>query len=195
MDDNLDISLEGPDGTSIDLSSDNGGTFDDYGSSCADADRTTFSDDAGTAITAGSAPFRGTFRPEQPLSTYRGKFGSDINGTWHLRITDDTAGGLGTLHCWSITIFPTTCTPGGGECDPPCPGCPVRLDITGDPASTDRVLLKWSTANPDYNLLSSPTIVPGAGFVPTGPAPVVSGSKFTVTNTISGNRFYELRKP
>src|SRR6185436_3010746 len=45
-DDNLDISLQDPAGTRIDLSSDNGGTLDDYGTSCADSDRTTFLDDA-----------------------------------------------------------------------------------------------------------------------------------------------------
>src|SRR2546423_10576371 len=97
-DDNLDISLVGPDNTVVDLSSDNGGTSDDYGTSCADADRTTFSDAAGVGITSGTAPFPGNFRPEQPLSVYRGKFGSDVNGTWRLRIADDTAGRVGARH-------------------------------------------------------------------------------------------------
>jgi len=197
VDDNLDISIEDPDGTTVSLSSDNGGTLDDYGTSCADADRTTFSDAALLPITSGTTPFRGTFRPEQSLSVYRGKFGSDVNGTWHLNIADDTAGGLGTLHCWSIIIFPTVCTPGGGECDPPCPGCPVHLDIAGDPSSTNRVLLKWTTSAVGYNLVATNSLQnPPNAFAPIGPAPVVVGSKFTVTNTTTGSaRFYELRKP
>jgi autotransporter-associated beta strand protein len=194
-DDNLDISIEDPDGTSVVLSSDNGGTLDDYGTSCTDADRTIFNDSALIPITAASAPFRGTFRPEQPLSAYRGKFGGDVNGTWHLRTSDDTAGGLGTLHCWSITIFPSACQPGGGECED-CPGCPVRLAIADDPSAQDRVLLQWSTAFPGFRLLTSPTVTPTSGYLPVGPAPVVVGGRFTVTNSTSGaGRFYILRQP
>jgi autotransporter-associated beta strand protein len=195
VDDNLDISIEDPDGTSVVLSSDNGSTLDDYGTSCADADRTIFSDTALLPITSGSAPFRGTFRPEQRLSIYRGNFGSDVNGTWHLNIADDTAGGLGTLHCWSITIFPTACQPGGGQCED-CPGCPVRLEIAKDPSSDSRVVLRWSSAFVGYNLLANPLIAPPAGYLLIGPEPVVVGGKFTVTNTTSGDsRYYILRKP
>jgi len=332
--DNLDITLEDPDGYTVVLSSDNGGTFDDYGTSCADADRTTFSDTAVTPITSASVPFRGTFRPEERLAVFRGKFGGDVNGTWHLNIADDTAGGLGTLHCWSIIIFPTTCQPGGGECEqcsspiigsigtgdgiqtdrltravPPstceapkaCPGttvegairfdayaftnmgpaacvtvtldtpcnsgsipgdnsihssaylgsynpankclnyladsggsalsatysfvvparsvfvvivnesdtgigctnytlnvtgfeCPQRLNITS--LSGNRVRLTWSTSAAGYNLIASPTVTPPGSYAPIGPEPVVTGSKFSVTNTTPGNaRFYQLRKP
>ncbi|HEU0010776.1 MAG TPA: autotransporter-associated beta strand repeat-containing protein, partial [Verrucomicrobiae bacterium] len=196
-DDNLDFELEDPDGSNVLLSSDNGGTFDDYGTSCADADRTTFNDLALLPIAGASAPFRGSFRPESPLSVYRGKFGSDVNGTWHLRITDDTAGGVGTLHCWSIIIFPTACTPGGGVCDPPCPGCPQRLEIAHDPSSSSRVLLKWSTSAVGFNLVGTNNLQnPPNAVAPIGPPPVVVNSKFTVTNAASGvSRFYELRKP
>jgi len=164
---------------------------------CVDADRTIFSDAALLPITSDTAPFRGTFRPESPLEVYRGKFGSNVNGTWHLGITDDTAGGLGSLHCWSIIIFPTACTPGGGECDPPCPGCPQRLDITKDPSSSSKVLLKWSTSAVGFNLVGTNNLQnPPNAVAPIGPPPVVVGSKFTVTNTASGvSRFYELQKP
>jgi autotransporter-associated beta strand protein len=116
-DSDLDISLIGPDGTTVILSSDNGGTFSDYGADCTDANRTTFSDLGLTAITSASAPFVGTFRPEQPLSAFNEKFGPDANGIWTLRITDDTAGGLGSLRCWSLIINGTACTPGDGPCE------------------------------------------------------------------------------
>lgn len=197
VDGDLDISLESPDGTTVDLSSDNGGTFDDYGTSCADADRTFFSDSALTPITSGSAPFRGAFRPESLLSVYRGKLGSSVNGVWHLNVADDTAGGIGTLHCWSIQVFPTTCTPGGGQCDPPCPGCPQRLEIANDPGDSGRVLLKWSTSAVGFGLVATNSLKNSPNAVaPIGPPPVVVGGKFTVTNTASGaSRFYELRKP
>jgi len=68
-----------------------------------------------------------------------------VNGTWQLRIAADTAGGLGTLHCWSLLVFPTVCQSGGGECDPPCPGCLPRLEIAHESSSNDRVVLRLLT--------------------------------------------------
>jgi autotransporter-associated beta strand protein len=116
-DSDLDISLIGPDGTTVVLSSDNGGTASDYGTDCSDTNRTTFSDSGLTAITSASAPFVGTFRPEQPLSAFNEKFGTDANGIWTLRIADDTPGGVGSLRCWSLIINGTACTPGDGPCE------------------------------------------------------------------------------
>lgn len=102
----LDISLEGPDGTTVELTSDNGGAGANYGSACTpDASRTTFDDAAATAITEGAASFVGSFRPEQALAAFDGKDGAgSANGLWRLRITDDTAGNVGTLQCWSLFI-------------------------------------------------------------------------------------------
>jgi subtilisin-like proprotein convertase family protein len=196
-DDNLHLSLGSPDGVFVDLSSDNGGASHDYGTSCAEADRTTFSDSAAVPITAGTAPFRGNFRPELPLSVYRGKFDTHVNGAWRLSISDDTAGGLGTLHCWAITIFPTACTPGGGECEV-CPGCPQRLSIARVPASDGQVVLTWSTSAVGYNLISTNAAAPFPfpAFTPVNRPVVVVNSKFTLTDTNAGAiRFYQLRKP
>jgi len=81
-DQDLDISLIGPDGTSVLLTSDNGGTGPNYVG-------TTFDDSAVNFITAGTAPFSGKFRPEQPLAAFVGKSASAVNGTWKLRIRDE----------------------------------------------------------------------------------------------------------
>jgi autotransporter-associated beta strand protein len=194
----LALSLIGPDGSSVNLSSGNGGTGDDYGSGEADADRTTFSDLGLTSITNGTPPFRGTFQPEAPLAAFRGKFGTAANGTWRLRITDAAGGSLGTLRAWSLFLSPFTCTPGGGVCDPPCPGCAPRLDIVPDPADTNNVLLKWTTAAVGYNVVATNTLGTHPNAVsPISPSPiVVIGGKFTQTNRMtSPTRFYELRKP
>jgi autotransporter-associated beta strand protein len=123
----LDISLIGPDGTIVNLSSDNGGAASDYGSDCTDVSRTTFNDGGLTAITSASAPFVGTFRPEQPLSVFHEKFGADVNGVWRLRVADDTAGGLGSVRCWSLLISPTACGNSGGGCE----SCPEDRVIRG----------------------------------------------------------------
>jgi autotransporter-associated beta strand protein len=116
QDSDLDIFLQGPDGTLVELSTDNGGGGNNYGNSCAQ--RTSFDDDAPTAITGGSPPFFGTFRPEGKLSDFRGKSGAAVNGTWTLLVTDDTANAItGELDCWTLNIFPATCAPGSGICE------------------------------------------------------------------------------
>ena len=73
-DQDLQISLVGPDSTTIDLSSNNGGEGKNYGTDCpADDNDTIFDDSASTSITAGTAPFVGTFTPEQALSVIQRK--------------------------------------------------------------------------------------------------------------------------
>ena len=105
FDADLTISLVGPDGTAIDLCTENGGSANNYGSACSPlTSRTTFNDSVPNLITSGSAPFVGGFRPEQPLSTFNGKSGTAANGTWKLRIQDSFAGDTGTLMCWSIVV-------------------------------------------------------------------------------------------
>jgi autotransporter-associated beta strand protein len=140
-DEDLDISLVGPDGTTINLSSDNGGTGDDYGTDCVDPSRTVFDDSAASAITSGLAPFVGTFRPEQQLSAFIGKEGLDVNGAWKLIVRDDSAGSAGTLRCWSLFISPTECAGGGGACDT-CPGV-----FTGSISNTDSLQAGRLTRN------------------------------------------------
>jgi subtilisin-like proprotein convertase family protein len=117
FDGDLRIGLVSPDNTVVFLALNRGGAGRDYGTACSpDTSRTTFDDAAATPIAAGTPPFVGTFRPDQLLSTYRGKSGSAVNGTWRLRIIDDFTLDGGTLNCWSLLIQPAVCTDGGGQC-------------------------------------------------------------------------------
>jgi subtilisin-like proprotein convertase family protein len=94
-DEDLDIFLVAPNGTEIELSTDNGGFGANY-------TNTTFDDAAGLSITAGVAPFTGTFRPEEILSQLNGL---PIGGTWTLRITDDSMNEQqGTLVNWTLSF-------------------------------------------------------------------------------------------
>ncbi len=90
----LDVFLESPTGTVVELFTDVGGTGNDFTS-------TKLDDEAGTSITAGSAPFTGSFVPEESLSDFDGE---TAIGTWTLTITDDAAPGTGTLNSWGLEI-------------------------------------------------------------------------------------------
>ena len=108
------ISLIGPDGTTVMLSAANGGSGQNYGSATNDASRTTFDDAAASSITSGTAPFVGTFRPQSPLSAFNGS--TSVNGNWRLHMADGYGGSLGTLRAWSLFLYPLTCGSGGGAC-------------------------------------------------------------------------------
>ena len=107
----LQIYLESPTGQRIELTTGNGGSGDNY-------TNTQFSDAAATNITAGAAPFTGTFRPEgsltaincgtiiTPTITTLGAFTAGQNGNWVLRTKDNAAGDVGNLISWSITFAP-----------------------------------------------------------------------------------------
>ncbi len=94
----LSISLVCPGGTVIDLSSNNGSSGDNYTNTC-------FSATAATAITAGSAPFTGTFTPEQAFSNLMGCL---ANGTWTLKVKDGSGGDVGLLNNWTLTLTDNT---------------------------------------------------------------------------------------
>ena len=93
----LDIFLESPDGTLIELTTDNGDLNDNYTGTC-------FRGDVSTSIISGIAPFTGDYLPEGILGQINN--GQSGNGIWRLRIYDDnnTGGNIGTLNNWSLTF-------------------------------------------------------------------------------------------
>ncbi len=92
----LDIYLVGPDGTEIALSTGNGGSGANY-------INTIFDDEAEKSITTGSAPFIGSFLPEQPLYTFDDY---EMAGDWILKInnTEATVGNL-VKYCITFTYY------------------------------------------------------------------------------------------
>ena len=91
----LDILLESPDGTVVELLSDVGGEGDNLTA-------TRFDDEAATSIASAATPFSGVFQPEGRLRDFAGK---EVNGMWKLLVTDDTLNGhAGALLDWSIEI-------------------------------------------------------------------------------------------
>lgn len=120
FDSDLDIFLISPAGTSLELSTDNGGSGNNYTG-------TVFQDGA-PPITSGSAPFNGTFRPEGGnfASTFNGE---TITGDWILRISDDLGGDTGTFIGTTLNICSDgVVDPCIGETDPPTVAC-NELDV------------------------------------------------------------------
>lgn len=97
----LRLSLIAPDATEVLLSNARGGNGDDYGGQTSPVRHTVFDRDATQAVTAGVAPFRGTYRPEEDLAVLDGRA---ADGNWTLKVVDNVSGETGTLNSWSITF-------------------------------------------------------------------------------------------
>ncbi len=89
----LAIFLIAPDGSSVELSSNNGADGDNYVG-------TTLAMWAISPITIASPPFTGEFIPEGDLTALTGA----SDGTWKLKVADVVAGNLDTLFKWSMTF-------------------------------------------------------------------------------------------
>ncbi|MBX7220317.1 MAG: S8 family serine peptidase [Blastocatellia bacterium] len=122
FDGDIALTLIAPDNTSIVLSNRRGSSGDNYGSGNNDCTGTftVFDDAAATAISAGTPPYAGSFKPDQVLSALNGKAS---NGTWTLSINDDATQDTGTLFCWQLEITRSAYT-----C---CSAAPGSVTVTG----------------------------------------------------------------
>ncbi|MBK6425853.1 MAG: proprotein convertase P-domain-containing protein [Blastocatellia bacterium] len=123
FDNDLDITLTGPNAVTIDVSSDNGGSGDNYGSGATDCSGTptVFDDEAATGIASGVAPFAGSFIPEVGLSAFDG---IPAAGNWTLNIADDLGVDVGTLFCYELVITRDIVVGGGGS------SCQFNVNVT-----------------------------------------------------------------
>jgi len=163
FDGDLEMRLVHPDGTTVLLSDNRGGSGDNFGTGANDCSGTpaVFDDQAAATVASGTAPFAGSFKPEQPLSALNGK---PTAGTWKLRITDTASLDTGTVGCVTLeitrnrfvccgvagtpeikaaspaTIDQESCTPPNGAADPE-ETVTVSLPVvnTGDGPTTNLV--------------------------------------------------------
>lgn len=142
-DSDLNISLVGPDGTTVTLAANNGGSGDNFGSDCRISGRSYFDDAGSISVTEGSAPFVLANRPITPLAAFNGKSGAASNGTWRLRVNDEDLLEKGTLQCWSLYITQNESV----LVQPP-------TALTATLVAGNQVTLRW--------------VAPGAGPTPTG---------------------------
>jgi hypothetical protein len=97
----LDIYLVAPDGTNIEISTNNGAFGHDYKNTCFTMTATEF-----IASVFSLSPFAGTYRPEGDLS--KANNNQNPNGEWSLYIADDVKdSNKGVLLSWSLTFSKT----------------------------------------------------------------------------------------
>ncbi len=127
-DEDLTITLTSPQGTSVTLANDNGGSGDNF-------TNTVFDDEATDPIGSGTAPFTGSFQPIGSLATLNGEVSS---GNWTLTVVDDTGFDTGSIQDWSIEICGSPLPDTDGDSIPdPLDNCPNtanldQSDVDGD---------------------------------------------------------------
>ena len=146
----LNVFLKSPDGKQVKL-------FDDVGFQQRNFRNTILDDEASKAITAGSQPFTGIFKPEGKLRDFDGR---NAAGNWQLIIEDDYRGGVATLNSWEIVVKsnkPLGWTPGidaasqevylSESFDAVKDRAEAALiaSLAGDAGDTEGVALEWGT--------------------------------------------------
>lgn len=160
----LDIWLISPAGDTLEVSTDNGGSTDNY-------INVTFTDTATTNI-AGNNPIPGFYHTEELAGL--AKFnGTDPNGAWTLRVVDDAGGDNGTLYAWHLEFTDHNFT--------------VDLGADTNVCSTDQITLNsgvtgshsysWSTGDNTQQITVDTNSLGGNG---------TYNISVVVTDTISG---------
>ncbi|MBS1744365.1 MAG: proprotein convertase P-domain-containing protein, partial [Bacteroidetes bacterium] len=176
----LNIYLQAPNGSYYLLSQDNGGAGVNYNGTC-------FSATAATNITAGTAPFSGSYIPQGGAGTFAGLNGTPINGNWTLWVADDVALDGGTLNSWSITFanentYTYSWTPATGL------SATNILNPTACPAATTTYSLTV-TNSCGCQTTATTTVTVSSSITPTfnTVGPICSGSTAPVLPTTSTN--------
>jgi subtilisin-like proprotein convertase family protein len=134
----LEVYLTSPFGTTITLSSHNGGAGEGYWSTC-------FREDGVNGwITSGVSPFPGTYYPQQSLNSFNNV--QNPNGVWNLIVRDAVPVDTGSVHYWSITFGanpPKDPTGSSGPCSELNPAACKCADV----GSTNCDLLPDMTAS------------------------------------------------
>ncbi|MCB9335440.1 MAG: T9SS type A sorting domain-containing protein [Flavobacteriales bacterium] len=102
----IDVFLTSPNGVTVELVTDAGGSGRQYGDDCNNM--TVISMSASTIITSGTGNFVGSFLPEGNMDDFND--GSDANGNWVLSVADDAGGDIGNLEFVELLFgTPPTC--------------------------------------------------------------------------------------
>ncbi|MGB1102552.1 MAG: proprotein convertase P-domain-containing protein [Crocinitomicaceae bacterium] len=132
----LDIILTDPAGDTYLLTSDNGGSGNNYSITCFDMD-------AVTPVTAGTAPFNGSYIPEGDIGDANNY--QDADGTWTLSVTDDASGDVGTWTSWSLVF----------DSDPDCIPATSEDCYGGETVCSDETISGNASGDGNYDDLNA----------------------------------------
>ncbi len=97
-DGDVSFSIKSPSGQEVLLSSNHGGSGQNY-------INTLFDNSAAVAIAGGTAPFTGTFKPDNPMTVYNGQ---DMYGAWILKVNDNAGSDTGRVERYCLQMQYTT---------------------------------------------------------------------------------------
>ena len=126
FDSDLQISLIGPNNVEVRL-------FSNRGGSGQNLTATLFDDEATQAISTGTAPFSGSYRPEQALSLFDGLSAA---GLWTIKIVDTLSLNSGSLNSWSIDYTVDSSVSGPFESNDTIPTAKSLQAISGTGTAT-----------------------------------------------------------
>jgi subtilisin-like proprotein convertase family protein len=172
-DGDLILYLISPSGNQIKLSNRRGGSGDNFVN-------TIFSPAATTAIASGSAPFTGTFLPDEAFSLLAG----NVNGTWALRAADVDASDIGTINNWTLQLntqiqntnsFSWTSLPSGFTSSISNSSAVPSGNTTYSVTATDNMTGCTATSSVSVSVTPLPQVVVS------NPAPICAGGAVTLT--------------
>ncbi|MDF2437679.1 MAG: hypothetical protein K0Q95_2055 [Bacteroidota bacterium] len=162
----LDLRLKSPDGTVIVLSSNNGGSGDNYTNTCFAMNGSS------GPIGGGAAPYTGTFVPNGNINGVNNN--QNPNGTWYVCVVDEVPADFGNLLSCSITFGANPPAGGGGPVSGPCSSsngaaclCPngtTNCDLLPDMTASALIIQNQHTEYPGLITLSNAT--PNIGWGP-----------------------------
>jgi subtilisin-like proprotein convertase family protein len=173
FDRDLRLTLVAPDSTRVLLSEFNGGSGDNY-------TNTIFDDLAVTPIKMGSAPFSGSYIPEEPLAALNGM---PTQGSWSLEVQDAAPGDSGMLSGWSLSFL--TISTFGNVIE----GNFIGTDATGTSALTspNGVVIDGAPGNlVGGTAIGARNVISGASGQSAGNGVLISGL-LAVQNRVQGN--------
>jgi subtilisin-like proprotein convertase family protein len=159
-DHDLTLSLTTPANTSITLAAARGGSANNF-------TNTVFDDEAANPISAGAAPFTGSFRPEQPLSAADGPSGA---GNWRFKAVDGAPQDTGTINSWTLKLTYPDLACALGSTPPPVPDGAFGTEMAASRIAGSGIHLTWDVATcaaANYHLLYG-TLQNVSSYAPTG---------------------------
>ena len=128
-DDDIDLFLISPGGQVLELTTDNGGSGDNYTNTCFTPSASVPINFPGPQAPASAAPFSGNFQPEGAWSDLWDTPTRPSNGTWQLQAADDFPTFTGSIQNWSITFAPLYEVNYAWSAGVNCPTCPVNTIV------------------------------------------------------------------